>query len=142
MTEDPAPPGSLALSPDPCGWLSDLPEFCGAQPRVVRLKLQQFVRDAGAEQLRAWDESIPWLQRECKEAVDAYDAARTWSTILEYELPREGRRPYVIVLENGVVVVLALRWRAPRGRRGTCSRVGRGRASRGRMRRLSLRAPA
>src|SRR5436190_6172851 len=80
MTEDPAPPGRLAFSPDPCGWLSDLPAFCGAQPRVVRLKLQQFVRDAGAEQLRAWDESIPWLQRECKEAVDAYDAARTWST--------------------------------------------------------------
>jgi hypothetical protein len=109
MTEDPAPPGSLALSSEPCGWLSDLPAFCGAQPRVVRLKLQQFVRDAGAEQLRAWDESIPWLQRECKEAVDAYDAARTWSTILEYELPREGRRPDVIVLENGVVVVLEVK---------------------------------
>jgi hypothetical protein len=108
MTEPPIPPGTA----DSCGWLSDLPTFYGAQPRVVRLKLEQFVRNAGTEQVRAWDESIPWLQRECRELVDAYDAARTYTTILEYELPREERRPDVIVLENGVVVVLELKGKA------------------------------
>jgi len=105
-TKAPSPPSA------PCGWLSDLPAFYGAQPRVVRLRLEKFVRDAGAEQVRAWDESIPWLQRECRELVDAYDAARAWTAILEYELPRESRRPDVIVLENGVVVVLELKGKA------------------------------
>jgi hypothetical protein len=41
--------------------------------------------------------------------VDAYDASRTYTAILEYELPREARRPDVIILENGVVVVLGLK---------------------------------
>jgi hypothetical protein len=125
MPDDPAPPDPPAAAPAPpraptppasggeaCGWLSDLPAFYGAQPRVVRLRLETFVRDAGAEQVRAWDESIPWLQRECRELVDAYDAARAWTAILEYELPRESRRPDVIVLENGVVVVLELKGKA------------------------------
>jgi hypothetical protein len=106
MTDDASPPTPPAA---PCGWLSDLPAFYGAQPSVIRLRLETFVRDAGAEQVRAWDESIPWLQRECRELVDAYDAARAWTAILEYELPRESRRPDVIVLENGVVVVLELK---------------------------------
>lgn len=83
MTNAPKPPdapaaGTTPAAPSPpnsCGWLSDLPGFFGASPRVVRLKLEQFVRDAGPEQVRAWDESIPWLQRECRELVDAYDAA-------------------------------------------------------------------
>jgi len=52
------------------------------------------------------------LQRECRELVAAYDAARTYTAILEYELPRESRRPDVIVLENGVVVVLELKGKA------------------------------
>ena len=119
MTEPPDPvapapgPGSPPASGgDSCGWLSDLPRFYGTEPRVVRLRLEQFVRDAGPDQVRAWDDSIPWLQRECRELVDAYDAARTYTAILEYELPREARRPDVIVLENGVVVVLELKGKA------------------------------
>ncbi len=91
------------------GWQSDLPTFYGTQPRVVRVRLEEFIRDAGTEQIRAWDASIPWLQRECRELVDAYSAARTYTAILEYELPRESRRPDVIILENGVVVVLELK---------------------------------
>jgi hypothetical protein len=75
----------------------------------VRLDLERFIQDASKEQLRAWDDSIPWLQRECRELVRTYDAARTYTTILEYELPREARRPDVIVLENGVVVVLEVK---------------------------------
>ena len=97
---------------DPCGWNSDLPTFIGTEPHAVRIKLEHFVRSPGPEQVRAWDDSIPWLQRECRELVAAYDAARTYTAILEYELPRESRRPDVIVLENGVVVVLELKGKA------------------------------
>ena len=107
MPENAPPPaeGKRPAAPDEAayGWQSDLPTFYGAQPRVVRLRLESFIRDAGTEQIRAWDASIPWLQRECRELVDAYDAARTYTAILEYELPRESRRPDVIILENGVV---------------------------------------
>ena len=53
------------------GWQSDLPTFYGTQPRVVRLRLENFIHDAGTEQIRAWDASIPWLQRECRELVNA-----------------------------------------------------------------------
>ena len=94
---------------DSCGWLSDLPTFSGTEPRIVRLRLESFVRDASAEQVRAWDDSIPFLQRECDELVVCDPGARTFTAILEYQLPLESRRPDVIVLENGVVVVLEVK---------------------------------
>src|SRR5258706_10308185 len=67
------------------GWQSDLPKFYDAPARVVRGQLKDFIPDAGTEQIRAWDASIPWLQRECRELVDAYEAARSYTAILEYE---------------------------------------------------------
>ena len=106
MTEPPDSPD------DACGWNSDLPTFIDSEPKAVRIALEHFVRSPGPEQVRAWDDSIPWLQRECRELVAAYDAARTYTAIPEYELPREARRPDVIVLENGVVVVLELKGKA------------------------------
>jgi hypothetical protein len=91
------------------GWKSDLPTFGRTTPRVVRLSLQQFVRDASPEQVRAWDDSLPWLQRECNGLVECHDDAKSYTAILEYQLPRDSRRPDVIVLEGGVVVVLELK---------------------------------
>lgn len=94
---------------DRFGWQSSLELFSRAEPRVVRLQLQEFVADASPEQIRAWDHSIPWLQRECRE-LEARDAAtREYTAILEYELPRDSRRPDVIVLERGCVAVLELK---------------------------------
>lgn len=93
----------------PCGWDSDLPTFYGTAPRIVRLRLQDFVRDSSPEQVRAWDASIPLLQRECAELVRCEGGAAGFTAILEYELPRESRRPDVVILENGVVVVLELK---------------------------------
>ena len=98
MAESDPPPSATPPDQAAYGWQSDLPTFYGTQPRVVRLRLEEFIRDAGTEQIRAWDASIPWLQRECRELADAYDAARTYTAILEYELPRESRRPDVITL--------------------------------------------
>jgi len=91
------------------GWQSDFEAFGGAKPREVREQLQAFVIDASPEQVRAWDQSIPWLQRECREIVSRDAAARKYSTVLEYELPRELRRPDVIVLSRGTVVVLEIK---------------------------------
>ena len=91
------------------GWQSSLPDFAQSEPRVVRLQLQQFVADASPEQVRAWDQSIPWLQRECRELQVRDSAAHEYTAILEYELPRDSRRPDVIVLERGAVAVLELK---------------------------------
>ena len=91
------------------GWDSDLPTFNASAPATVAARLADFVRDAGDSQLAAWRKDVPWLQRE----LSAYlarrpEAADDW-TVLEYELPREFRRPDVIVLKNGCVVVLELK---------------------------------
>src|SRR5439155_27143899 len=94
-----------------CGWHSDLPTFTVSAPRAICLRLEEFVSDAGPEQVRAWSRSIPWLQRECREVIRRENTARGWDAILEYELPREARRPDLIVLESGVVVVLELKGR-------------------------------
>lgn len=94
------------------GWRSPLPDFYGAEPRVVRLSLERFVRDAGVEQLRAWSADIPWLQEECRSLVRCDDEAKTFTAILEYELPRESRRPDVILLENGTILVMELKGKA------------------------------
>jgi hypothetical protein len=91
------------------GWRSNLESFHRAEPRVVRLQLQKFIADASPEQIRAWDQSIPWLQRECRELEARDSAAREYTAILEYELPRDSRRPDVIVLERGCVAVLELK---------------------------------
>ena len=94
---------------DRFGWQSTLETFSRSEPRVVRLQLQRFVTDASLEQIRAWDQSIPWLQRECRE-LEARDlGAREYTAILEYELPRDSRRPDVIVLQRGCVAVVELK---------------------------------
>lgn len=91
------------------GWKSDLDAFVRAEARVVRVRLQDFIRDASSEQVRAWDQYIPWLQRECQELTLQDPGAREYTAILEYELPRDSRRPDVIVLERGSVVVLEIK---------------------------------
>lgn len=88
------------------GWQSSLPVFTRSEPRVVRLQLECFITDASPEQIRAWDQSIPWLQRECRELEVRDTAAHEYTAILEYELPRDSRRPDVIVLERGAVAAV------------------------------------
>jgi hypothetical protein len=100
---------SVSESYDRYGWLSDLGKFTEAEPKAVRSLLQDFVAGASSEQVRAWDQSIPWLQRECRELLARDSAKRGYTTILEYELPRELRRPDVIVLSRGHVVVLEIK---------------------------------
>ncbi|NDF85209.1 MAG: DUF2075 domain-containing protein [Gammaproteobacteria bacterium] len=91
------------------GWSSDFPTFKVAEPRVVRSRLQDFLPDVDASQLRAWDESIPKLQREIAESLDSQMKAREYSAILEYQLPLEFRRPDVLLLVGSAVIVLELK---------------------------------
>lgn len=91
------------------GWDSDLPTFHSTPTAAITTRLVDFVRDASAEQISAWRKDVPWLQQQFRAYLDAQpEAMRDW-TVLEYELPREFRRPDVIVLKNGCVVVLELK---------------------------------
>lgn len=91
------------------GWHSDFPTFRGTAVQVIRGQLQSFIRDASKEQIRAWNDSIPPLQHEVDEILEADADAMHYTAILEYELPMESRRPDVILLSRGVVVVLELK---------------------------------
>lgn len=91
------------------GWESDFPHFSSSETRVIRESLASFVRDASPEQGRAWDYSIPPLQRETREILNQTPAAKQYTAIMEYELPYESRRTDVILLVKGAVVVLELK---------------------------------
>jgi DUF2075 family protein len=94
------------------GWESDFPAFSDAEPMRVRISLQDFLEDAGESQVRAWDDSIPLIQVEVGEVVEIDELAKQYTAILEYELPLESRRPDVVLLVNGAVVVLELKGKA------------------------------
>jgi len=93
----------------PAGWSSEFPEFCEAKPIRIRGALEDFVRDYSPEQAAAWREEIPLLQREAGELLDRREKATGYGAILEYRLPYDERRPDVVVLAEGAVVVLELK---------------------------------
>jgi hypothetical protein len=107
--------------PSGAGWFSFLPAFRDAEPRVVCLHLREFVAGlggAGERQDRAWESWVPRLQAETGRLLSRDDLARGYTAILEYQLPRDFRRPDVIVLESGIVVVLELKGGAPASQAG------------------------
>ena len=94
------------------GWDSNFPDFCETPSRLVRIKLEDFIKDASGSQVKAWEESIPELQGEVREVMQLDDRAREYWAVLEYELPMESRRVDVIFLARGAVVVLELKGKA------------------------------
>jgi len=91
------------------GWESNFPQFRRTEARIIRGRLEAFIRDASVEQIRAWRESIPQLQHEIGEVVDRDASAAGYTAILEYQLPMEARRPDVVLLVRGPVIVLELK---------------------------------
>lgn len=94
------------------GWASPWSEFRRTPAVVIRGSLEHFIRDASAQQIRAWDDSIPSLQQSVGEVIDRDAYASDYSAILEYELPLEYRRPDVIFLAGGAVLVLEVKGKA------------------------------
>ena len=93
------------------GWDSSFPSFVDTQAREIVAALKAFVGDASDEQVRAWKDAVPPLQHEVGESIaqTGASAADGHSAILEYELPLESRRPDVIFLVDGAVIVLELK---------------------------------
>jgi len=93
------------------GWYSKIPEFINTESAFIESALSEFVRDVSGEQRTSWSNSIRWLKREYGSLLHLNSGTESYSTILEYELPRDFRRPDVIVLENATVVVLEVKGR-------------------------------
>lgn len=91
------------------GWGSDFPRFRDTPRQQIRSALQGVLHDASPEQVRAWDSSISQLQREVSEVLAADHGATQYTAILEYELPMESRRPDVVFLVRGGIVVVELK---------------------------------
>ena len=94
------------------GWDSALPAFVGADRSIILESLRALVPDASEGQVRAWNESVPALQQEGRALLAVESAANGYSTILEYVLPMESRRPDCIFLIDGAVVVVELKGKA------------------------------
>jgi hypothetical protein len=90
----------------PHGWESSFREFREVPAEYVRSRLVAAVPDASPEQVQAWDESIPPLQREVGKALASDRVAAEFGAILEYTLPLNHRRPDVLLLMDGSVLVI------------------------------------
>lgn len=88
----------------PCAWQGSVSEFLATPEERVLSDLTAFLRETGAPQILAWDRSLRVLRDELRSCLP--DAAG-FALVLEFELPRSGgRRPDLIVLENGLVLVI------------------------------------
>lgn len=91
------------------GWESTFNDFREAPPKCIREALSAYIAGASPEQVRAWDDAIPPLQRQVEHTLIRDELASRYSAILEYELPMESRRPDVILLVGADVVVIELK---------------------------------
>lgn len=96
------------------GWSSSFPRFREASAPYIRDSLVALLRDVSVQQIHAWDESIGPLQDEVGKVLSHDPHANDYAAILEYQLPLEHRRPDVILLIGGAVLVLEFKGkRAP-----------------------------
>jgi len=89
------------------GWLTTLGNLSGESAEEILSSLASFVRDAGAGQRAAWKACLPLVRDAATTASSTRPEVEAHPILFEYELPREnGRRPDVVLLENGTVVVV------------------------------------
>ena len=88
------------------GWAGKFPVFRAASPEDLLDALRGFVREPSAQQVVAWENSIPSLQHEVGVVLDAEAQAKEFSALLEYLMPMEARRSDAIFLLNDRVLVL------------------------------------
>ncbi len=91
------------------GWQSNLGVFHSTSSFTIQTSLESFVLGYSSEQSAAWREEIPLLQREAGKLLQTREKSPGYGAILEYQLPYDLRRPDVIVLAEGAVVVLELK---------------------------------
>jgi virulence-associated protein VagC len=88
----------------PYAWLGDVQTFLDTPEDEILRKLTAFAKETGSPQVLAWDRTLRTLRDELGACLP--DVAR-FALVLEFEVPRSGgRRPDLIILENGTVLVV------------------------------------
>ena len=88
-------------------WSGPLSALVNTSKADILDRLTKFLPDASDAQQRAWDREVDILQSEAVTVVRLHPVAGDDGTVLEYILPRQGgRRPDVVLLQNGRVVVV------------------------------------
>jgi hypothetical protein len=88
------------------GWLGLFRTFVFPSTDELLSRLQEFLPDASSDEVTAWRRAVPQLQTEAGKVMDARPEAGDYAAILEYLLPMGSRRPDVIFLFNGRVLVI------------------------------------
>ena len=91
------------------GWVSSLDDFCQTPLPIILTALSNFISDASHQQVAAWEKSLSILQKECISLIKLFDESKDFTILIEYEIPRESRRPDILILGYGVVLVLELK---------------------------------
>ncbi|MSQ82597.1 MAG: DUF2075 domain-containing protein [Myxococcales bacterium] len=91
------------------GWSSSFPVFVATPSGAIRKRLELQYPYAEEAQRRAWQATVPPLQAEVGEVLTADAGANEYTAILEYTLPLDDRRPDVVLLLAGAVVVIELK---------------------------------
>lgn len=97
------------LANETCGWASTFRVFSAARLDDVVHALTAFVKDGTPEQIRAWKNSVPPLQKSCGAASDLDAAAVEYGAVLEYKMPDGPHRVDAVLLVSGAVLVLELK---------------------------------
>jgi DUF2075 family protein len=101
-----------AVSTAPWGWAGTVREFLGVTPEKWLASLSKhhgrmFSRSPSHTQTDAWAEEYEVLSAALRVVCVASPEAVRWGVVFEYELPLEGgRRPDVVLLAGGAIVVL------------------------------------
>jgi hypothetical protein len=91
------------------GWDSLFDKFRVDDLGQILTALKSAVESPGESQLRAWRESIPKLQTEVAQLVEADTSTGKYTAVLEYQLPMEYRRLDAVFLMHDAVVVIELK---------------------------------
>jgi len=92
------------LNSSPCAWSGTVGDFLAVSETEILGALTHHLRETGPPQLFAWRDSL----RALRDGLGAcLPEAADCGLVLEYELPRSGgRRPDLIFLNNGIVLVI------------------------------------
>lgn len=103
------PPADSNLANESCGWASRLPVFQAVSVDEIVSALDAFVRGAPPEQFRAWKQSVPPLQEQCRRIIQHTSGAGEYGAVMEYPMPDSFRRADAILLVAGNVLVIELK---------------------------------
>jgi len=95
------------MSSAPSAWAGRFADLVQLPRHHLQARLEAFIPDATREQRAAWAAELAVLEREGAQVLVLHPPSASDGAILEYKLPREaGRRPDVLVLQNGRLVVV------------------------------------